>query len=44
METRSVPLEYQYTSALDILRQYNIQQLLVNPFAPAQISTTTTLW
>lgn len=44
METKTCLLSYKYTSALDIIRQYNIESLLANPFAPNQMSTSTTIW
>lgn len=44
METRSVALSRKYTNILDIQRQFNIDVLMRNPFAPSVISTTTTVW
>lgn len=44
IECRSVTLSRHYVNALDLIRQYNINQLMSNPFAPSAITTTSTVW
>lgn len=44
LEVRSAKLSYNFSSPIDLIRRYPLLNLMSNPFAPLEFSTTHTIW